>query len=662
MGLLPEKMLRVRIIGSNMKKESIISSLHDAGVIQLEAVSQDITQLMGQPRPGELYKTVNRYLQIYRGYETILPPVQVSGVRTFGSLDELFSEAASIDIEEELKSLKSMESDTLAEMKEIDSRLEVVASLTGLDYDLSIFNGSTIASFIARGIDMESGRNEVLSRIPDSTVFNLPNGAVVITIPAKKDAELARIAAEFRFSISHIPVMTGKPAAYKASLESKLAEKKKDIENIHAELREISKEHYEKIAQIREQLEIENRKMEVSEKLSSTQDSFVMEGWIPKKHYRSLVSLVEKAAGNSVIINTIETKEDPPTMLSNPKSLQPFEFFIRFYSLPKEYEIDPTTIFSLIFPFFFGIMVGDWGFGLVILAVALWMRKKLTTPGAKTILPKGLTKFALTVFGRNALLVLAKALIPASMVAIVVGLLFNGFFGFPLLPVTVFEVVPGFTSTLFAGFPQQPTVLFHYSEMIPKLLLFTGYIGLAMVTFGLVLGLINEIRLKHRKRAVSKIGWLLLAWGIALFGLNLIHKGPISPYPLAAAVVGIGMIAVSEGALGLIEIPSIISHILSYTRILGIMLAAVYLSYVLDLIFLKLAPKSPLFAVVGAIILVFGQLFTLGIAVLEPGIQGARLLYVEFFSKFYYGNGKIFSPFGTKRRYTTPEYVLDQEK
>lgn len=664
MALMPEKMLRVRIIGSNLKKDSIITALHDAGAIQLEPVPADITRDLVQSKPGDLYRTINRYLQMYRGYESILPAEPVTSVRSFSSMEELIQEASSIDIEDELKSLKSMESDILAEIKEIENRLDAVESLKDLDYDLSIFNGSAISSFIVRGTDLEPLQDAMRSKIPEATVFALPNGALVATIPVRKDAELARTAAEFKFTISHIPEMSGKPREYRASMESRLQGKKKDLENIHNELRGISKEHYEKIAQVREQLEIENRKLEVSEKLSSTQDSFVMEGWIPKKQYDSLVSLVEGAAGRSVIIRTVESKEDPPTMLSNPKSLQSFEFFIRFYSLPKEFEFDPTLIFSLIFPFFFGLMVGDWGYGLVILGVAIWMVRKLTTPGAKTILPKSLTRFAITILGRNALLVLGKTLIPAAIVAMAAGLLFNNFFGFPLLPVTVFEAGTGFGGAHIGSFPPTPSlVLFHVDFMIPKLLLFTGYIGLAMVTFGLILGLLNEIRLSHRKGIVTKIGWLMVTWGIALFGLNLITNFPVNPLiSIASAILGIVLVAVSEGPLGLIEIPSIISHVLSYTRILGILLASVYLAQVIDLIFLRGVMKSPLLGVVGVIILVLGQAFNLAIAVMEPGIQGARLLYVEFFSKFYYGNGKIFRPFGTSRKYTAPRFSLAPAK
>jgi V/A-type H+-transporting ATPase subunit I len=205
--------------------------------------------------------------------------------------------------------------------------------------------------------------------------------------------------------------------------------------------------------------------------------------------------------------------------------------------------------------------------------------------------------------------------------------------------------------------------------MVPKLLLFTGYIGLGMVSFGLVLGFINEYYRRHRAGMVSRIGWILVSWGFAILGLALIHHdlafnfstSPQTPISIAMIIAGVGTVIATEKATGAIEVLSIISHILSYTRILGILLASVILSEVIDLIFMKGVEKSPLLAIVGIIILVLGQLFNLVIAIFEPGIQGARLLYVEFFSKFYKGNGHYFHPFSSRRNHTIPSYSLEEE-
>lgn len=115
-----------------------------------------------------------------------------------------------------------------------------------------------------------------------------------------------------------------------------------------------------------------------------------------------------------------------------------------------------------------------------------------------------------------------------------------------------------------------------------------------------------------------------------------------------------------EGTMGGMEIPSIISHILSYTRIVGILLASVILASVIN-IALRAFASDPLLIPVGIFIVIVGQVFNLIIAVFESGIQGARLLYVEFFSKFYKGNGRYFRPFSSPRNYTIKQFDLDMK-
>ncbi|MHB2035537.1 MAG: V-type ATPase 116kDa subunit family protein, partial [Nitrososphaerales archaeon] len=288
-------------------------------------------------------------------------------------------------------------------------------------------------------------------------------------------------------------------------------------------------------------------------------------------------------------------------------------------------------------------------------------------PRKKTIIPKKLRSFARNIFKPIQFQKLAMAMMPGAVIGVIFGFFFNEYFGFHLNQYLFTYLNSNFN----LGLPSSGAFLDPSSTRgLKDLLLFTGYVGMFEVSFGLVLGMINSYWMHEKKHIFGKLGWLLVAWGISLIGLTVLHHGTISPTanPIAGVyigmlVAGLGLIAYGEGPQTLIELPSIISHILSYTRLLGILLASVELAAVIDTIFLGDVTSGIALAIVGVIILVFGQLFNLVLALFEPGIQGARLIYVEFFSKFYHGNGKMFAPFRGGRTYTVNEIeLMDTEK
>jgi V/A-type H+-transporting ATPase subunit I len=198
------------------------------------------------------------------------------------------------------------------------------------------------------------------------------------------------------------------------------------------------------------------------------------------------------------------------------------------------------------------------------------------------------------------------------------------------------------------------------------------------------LGVIDCIREGEIKEALVKVGWISVGWGIVLLGLALIHQDAINPTwprlievnPIAFLYYGLifGGIALmvvcdkSKGpmkVMALMEVATIISHILSYTRLIGILLASVILAHTIDYVFLKSTQDLPFglpIFILGTIILFIGHMFNIIIGVFEPGIQGARLIYVEYFSKFYRGNGRAFKPFGSLRRFTENQFKSEQQE
>ena len=373
---------------------------------------------------------------------------------------------------------------------------------------------------------------------------------------------------------------------------------------------------------------------------------------VPAQYYKAAESMAinnNVMARNQTLYNSIlsgntslSTNEIAPTKLQNPAKFKLFESFVRFYSLPKSNEIDPTIFFGAIFPIFFGFMVGDVGYGLFMFFMFYWISRRITNPPKKSRIPRSLARFIHTILSNRGLLILSKAVMIGAIVGIAFGFLFNNFFGFKMPYPTPFNV----------------------QTQLSTLLLVAGWIGVVMVEFGYVLGIINKLSINDRKGAIGRAGWFIAAIGIVIFGLNILEKASIRDINSIAGMillpVGVALILKSEGSEALMEIPSVVSHILSYMRLVGILLASVILAEVIDKIFIANTKISFLLGLVGGIILIFGQLFNIVIAIFEGGIQGARLIYVEFFSKFFSGNGKIFKPFGVSRKRTNYKFKIDE--
>jgi len=371
--------------------------------------------------------------------------------------------------------------------------------------------------------------------------------------------------------------------------------------------------------------------------------------------------------------------------MNNPGRFRLFEAFIRFYSLPQSKEFDPTMVFALIFPIFYGLMIGDTGYCLFILLVCLWVIRRVEKGKRNlTIMPRQLRSFAMLILKKRQMVKLSKAMIPGCVVGIVLGVIFDLHFGFHLNGY-VFDVL---ASAGVTGLPEPGEILNRPSQAFldpihnaGTLLLYAGYIGIGFVSFGLILGIINCIRESEKKEALVKVGWLAFGWGVVLLGLALIHGDAINPMwpklievnPIAFLYFGlifsgIGlMVSCDKGAgamkvMAIMELATIVSHILSYTRLIGILLASVILAHTIDYVFLKALHIGFPLIVLGTMILFIGHLFNIIIGVFEPGIQGARLIYVEYFSKFYRGNGRPFKPFGSLRKFTEEKYHTEQQE
>ncbi|MEM0107052.1 MAG: V-type ATPase 116kDa subunit family protein [Candidatus Micrarchaeaceae archaeon] len=634
--MLPEKMEKVRLIVKKDYASLVLEELYELGLVQIEPLGESAKKAAVHIEAKEHEKVVE-YAKKFNSLESMLYKKECPKVYEFGNLDELFEYADSISIFDRVLELKNAIDEIEAHKAVLNDNIRIVKSIKWYSKDLRTLSNADISSFI-----VYTGRKEleinIREKISNIIAINGNGPASIIAIEKKNEGIVAEILSKNpKIYAEHMPQLSGTPAQAEMAIRHEIEEIDIKEKILKKDLDAISKEYYGNVAAIAEQFGIELEKIEALEKLGSTNSVAFLEGWMPKKMFMQFDKKMNEATKGMYVLESITSKDDvPPTKLINGPATKIFEFFIRFYSLPKGNEIDPTLAFAFLFPIFFGIMIGDAGYGITMIGISAFMLHMLKTKKAiKNKLVGRLARFATTVLSKNTMYIIAKAIIPGAIVAIALGILFNQWFGFQLPYAPIFDIETNIT----------------------KLLFISGLIGTAIVIAGFALGIANELILGEKRRALGKLGWIMLAIGIVAFGISVLYKIPIginleTIASLVSAFAGIALVLFGDKASNLLELPSMISHILSYTRLIGILLASVILAQVINYMFLHAIRHSLPLVIGGFIILFAGQAFNIAIALFEPGIQGARLIYVEFFSNFFSGNGKEFRPFASKRKIT----------
>ena len=353
-----------------------------------------------------------------------------------------------------------------------------------------------------------------------------------------------------------------------------------------------------------------------------TNNTVVIQGWIPVEKNEELSNIGKKVLGEDYYLTYEEVKEEEilnvPIKLKNNSLNKSFENITEMYSLPRYNDIDPTPLLAPFFLLFFGMMVADIGYGLLVLIGSLIALKA----------------FKLEEKQRE----FAKFFFWLSFPTIAFGAIYGAFFG-DLIP------LPALINT---------------KTDVTTILVMSIVFGVIQIFFGLGIKAYVLVRSGKPLDAFFDVGsWVITLASIGVFAFGKMNGNElVGNIGMWCMIFGMVLIVLTQGrqmkskggkiGQGLYELYGITGYIgdlVSYTRLMALGLAGGSIAGALNLI-IGMFPGVAL-VIFGPIVFILGHVFNLGLSLLGAYVHTCRLEYVEYFGKFYDGGGRPFKPFKT---------------
>ena len=339
-----------------------------------------------------------------------------------------------------------------------------------------------------------------------------------------------------------------------------------------------------------------------------TRMCFFINGWMPTADLERLRKGIAGAFGSKVVVGEKEMREEDlervPIILKNPPYFKPFELFTSILPLPAYTSYDPTPFIGIFFPIFFGMILGDAGYGVLLGIISIFLMRKFRKTG---MVRDG-----------------AKILLIASLYSAFFGVLFGEFFGD--LPERFFHLKP---------------LLIERREAVVPMIFFSLSVGVAHVLLGLLLGAITGFKHGEKKEAVYKV--LSIVVILSMIAVLATFFGVFPALITRPIVIGIlfltPVLFFTGGLLAPLELLKSIGNIISYVRIMAIGLTSVLLAFVAN----RLGGETG-DIITGILVAGLLHLLNIVLGVFSPTIHSLRLHYVEFFSKFMEHGGRRFEP------------------
>lgn len=624
-------MKHLRLLGMESEREALLKAMQDMECVEISSIDGSEEALKsGFAKPDD--KALMSAQEASRAYRTALASLDrfapekkgmfrkrqgVSRAAFFSAESEENARTAAETINKDTRRLGEIESERTkneALRATLAPWLTVDAPLGGADGALAVFFGTAGLNVTDDALKALADSLDGLLTWQQASSDRSLRYLLVMCHGSVKERALSALR-DLGFSAVSFRGMTGTAKENDKALAENLAALEKERQEIEQRIAGLGGKR-EALLEASDRAAIALRREEAKSRLVGTDKVFLLEGWLPADRCAALEKALEPF---TCAIETREPTEDEypqvPVQLKNNKLTRPLNMVTEMYSLPAYGTLDPNPLMAPFFILFYGIMMADMGYGLLMMIASVIISKKYR--------PKGTSGELFSLLGL------------CGISTFIMGALTGGFFG-DFLTQLVAIVSPG---TVFA-LPK----LFDPLDDLTMILIGSMALGMVQIVTGMAISLIEKCKRKKFLDAFfEEITWWTVFIGIALLALG---KGAAVLY-VGCALVLLGPIVQGKGWGKLTGVfGSLYNHvtgyfgdILSYTRLMALMLAGSVIAQVFNML-----AAMPGNVIAFIIISMLGNAMNFGLNLLGCYVHDLRLQCLEFFNKFYVDGGKPFRP------------------
>ena len=624
-------MKHLRLLGMESEREALLKAMQDMECVEISSIDGSEEALKsGFAKPDD--KALMSAQEASRAYRTALASLDrfapekkgmfrkrqgVSRAAFFSAESEENARTAAETINKDTRRLGEIESERMkngALRATLAPWLTVDAPLGGADGALSVFFGTVSLNVTDDALKTLADSLDGLLTWQQASSDRSLRYLLVMCHGSVKERALSALR-DLGFSTVSFRGMTGTAKENDKALAENLAALEKERQEIEQRIAGLGGKR-EALLEASDRAAIALRREEAKSRLVGTDKVFLLEGWLPADRCAALEKALKPF---TCAIETREPTEDEypqvPVQLKNNKLTRPLNMVTEMYSLPAYGTLDPNPLMAPFFILFYGIMMADMGYGLLMMIASVIISKKYR--------PKGTSGELFSLLGL------------CGISTFIMGALTGGFFG-DFLTQLVAIVSPG---TVFA-LPK----LFDPLDDLTMILIGSMALGMVQIVTGMAISLIEKCKRKKFLDAFfEEITWWIVFIGIALLAFG---KGAAVLY-VGCALVLLGPIVQGKGWGRLTGVfGSLYNHvtgyfgdILSYTRLMALMLAGSVIAQVFNML-----AAMPGNVIAFIIISMLGNAMNFGLNLLGCYVHDLRLQCLEFFNKFYVDGGKPFRP------------------